>query len=154
MEESPLINPLSFATGQVNVTKQSTTSPVTVKGIESESNKELLTSLPRTAVISNHPNQIPAHPDSSNTAFTPSSQSTIENFQSQSVPQHPHITPLMEVDLTGKWSDKDFAAFPASVPSRGNYPKSYKPGSGGGPKHCNGVLQYFCWMMFAYLSEL
>ena len=109
-----MVNPLSFPSGKVNITQQ-------------------------TVVISNHSMHIATHPDGSSTAFTPPATSTIETFTSQNLQLHsvqhqPHITPLMEVDLTGKWSEKDFVGFPSSMSLRSNYSKSYKSG----PKHGNG----------------
>ncbi|KAL7058940.1 hypothetical protein AAHC03_012940 [Spirometra sp. Aus1] len=56
----------------------------------------------------------------------PASDSTVP-------PQTQHITPLMEVDLPNKWTDKDFNAFEASSPSfqQGLNMKSSKSTRGG-----------------------
>lgn len=111
--------------------------------MESDSNKELIvSSLTRAVAINSRPLQISAHPEGSRTAFTPPAPSTIEAFPPQNshpqpVQQQPHITPLMEVNLSGKWSEKDFDTFPPPVSSRDSYAR-FKSGRGGS-KNVNGT---------------
>lgn len=92
-------------------------------------------------VIPSHPHtvvngprlRIAAHADGTRTAFTPpvvSVPSTSESVSTQPQQQHPHITPLMELDLSGKWSEKDFGSFPPPI-ARGEFHKSWKSARGG-----------------------
>ncbi|EUB62726.1 hypothetical protein EGR_02522 [Echinococcus granulosus] len=139
--ESSVVNHLPFHSVKPHITQHPSSSPVLEKRMESDSNKELVvSSLPRAIAINSRPLQISAHPEGLRTAFTPPAPSTIESFppqnsQPQLVQKQPHITPLMEVNLSGKWSEKDFDTFPPPVSSRDNYAK-FKS-SRGGSKNAN-----------------
>ncbi|KAL5969812.1 Protein PRRC2C [Taenia solium] len=125
--ESSVVNHLPFQSAKPHIPQHPPSSPTLEKRMESDSNKELVvSSLTRTVAINSRPLQISAHTEGSRTAFTPPAQSTIEAFPQQNshpqpVQQQPHITPLMEVNLSGKWSEKDFDTFPPPVSSRDNY---------------------------------
>ncbi|VDM33447.1 unnamed protein product [Hydatigera taeniaeformis] len=144
--ESSMVNHLPFQSSKSHIAQHPPTSPTLEKRMESDSNKELIvSSLTRAVAINSRPLQISAHPEGSRTAFTPPAPSTIEAFppqnshpqslQQQQQQQQPHITPLMEVNLSGKWSEKDFDTFPTAVTSRDNFArfKSSRVGS----KHVN-----------------
>lgn len=96
----------------------------------------------RTVIINGPRLQISAHVDGTRTAFTPPAPSVTSTTESSSThlgqpQQQPHITPLMEVDLSGKWSEKEFDTFPPPSGPRGGYSKSMKPGRGGSSRHTN-----------------
>ncbi|VDD76486.1 unnamed protein product [Mesocestoides corti] len=138
--EPAVLDHLNFQASNPRISTQDSDPSATEKHVESDSNKQLVPhSLSRNMVINGHHLHISAHEDGTRTAFTPPASSAMETIppqhpQPQPAQQQTHITPLMEVDLSGKWSEKDFDTFPPPA-SRGNYLKSLKSNRGGLTKH-------------------
>ncbi|VUZ50396.1 unnamed protein product [Hymenolepis diminuta] len=134
--------------------QQQSNSPILEKRLDSEASggKDLLNSL--STSLGSHALQISTHTNGTRTtAFTAppvvdSSYPQTSTAATTTVVPRPqqsstsHITPLMEVSLSGKWSEKDFEeVFENS--SHGAYLKSFKSGRGGGNKHHDDQVRRF-----------
>nr|CDS29541.1 BAT2 N terminal [Hymenolepis microstoma] len=124
--------------------QQQSNSSLLEKRLDNEAGggKDLLNSL--SAPLGSHAPQISTHTDATRiTAFTvppvvdsscPQTSTAISRQPQHAQPSTSHITPLMEVSLSGKWSEKDFEEVFENA-SHGAYSKPFKSGRGGGARH-------------------
>ncbi|VDO05534.1 unnamed protein product [Rodentolepis nana] len=144
----------SFQPPSKPLQQQQSNSSILEKRLDSEAGggKDLLNSL--SAPLGGHAPQISTHSDGTRiTAFTvppvvdssscPQTSTTVSRQPQSAQPSTSHITPLMEVSLSGKWSEKDFEEVFENA-SHGTYTKPFKSGRGGGTKHYDDQGRRYC----------